>query len=125
MSNMEKVESVSVPASADLSSNQFKFMLVDSSGELALVAAAGGDSDGVLLNAPAAQGRPGELGYLGRLKVIIGTGDLTAGDKVQSDATGLAITAASGDHVLGKCLVGGVAGELGEVLFGASKHILA
>lgn len=123
MSAMEQVQSITLEAGADLSAGQFKFVLVASDGQVDLVASAGGDADGVLLNDPDAAGKAATVAYAGRVKVVAG-GTVAAGAKVQSDASGDAITAASGDHVLGKCLVGGADGELIEVLLG-SNHILA
>lgn len=124
MARQENIQSISIEAGADLSAGQFRFVLVAADGQIDLVAAAGGDADGVLLNEPGAAGEAATMQYAGVAKVVIGVGGLTAGQKVQSDASGEAILAASLDHALGKCLVGGAAGELGEVLLG-SPHILA
>lgn len=124
MARQEAKLCVSIPASADLSAAQFRFVLTNSSGQIAVVASAGGDADGVLDDKPAAAGRPGSVQIFGIAKVVLG-GTVTAGDKVQSDAAGAAITAASGDHVLGRALVGGASGALGEILLTSSHHILA
>lgn len=124
MARQEQVQSITLEAGADLSAGQFRFVVVAADSQVDLVASAGGDADGVLQNDPDAAGKAAEVAYAGRVKVVIGVGGLTTGDKVQSDASGEAILAASGDHVLGKCLVGGAAGELGEVLL-ISKHVLA
>lgn len=120
MAAMEQVQSITLEAGADLSAGQFRFVLVAADGQVDLVGAAGGDSDGVLLNDPDLAGKAATVAYAGRVKVVIGVGGLAAGDKVQSDASGEAILAAASDHVLGKCLVGGAAGELGEVLLRSS-----
>lgn len=124
MAVQEQFQSISLPAAGDLSAAIYRFMLVDSSGNIAVVGAAGGDADGVLQNNPAAAGRASEMAYAGVVKVVAGSGGLSAGDKVQSDATGGAITAASGDHVLAKALEDVAAGAIGRVLL-VSKHILA
>lgn len=123
MAAQEQVQSITLEAGGDLSAGQFRFVVVAADGQVDLVSSAGGDADGVLQNDPSAAGRAAEVAYAGRVKVVAG-GTVAAGDKVQSDASGEAITAAMGDHVLGKCLVGGDAGELIEVLL-ISKHILA
>ena len=124
MATQEQVQSISVEAAADLSAAQFTFCVIDSNGQLAQVSSAGGDADGVLQNAPAAQGRAAALAYAGKVKVVAGA-TVAAGAKVQSDASGRAIAAASGDHVLGKALTAAAsAGNLIEVLL-VSKHILA
>jgi len=123
MAREESLISVSLEAGADLSAGQYKFVLVAADGQVDIVGSAGGDADGILQNDPAAAGRAATIGVLGISKVLLG-GTVAAGAKVQSDGSGRAITAATGDHVLGKCLVGGAVGEIGEVLL-VSKHILA
>jgi len=114
---------VTIEASGDLSSSQFLFGVIDSNGQVAVVSSAGGDADGVIANKPDAQGRATEFVIGGITKVTAG-GSVSAGDKVQSDASGQAITAASGDHVVAKALTGGASGEVIEVIL-VSKHILA
>lgn len=124
MARQENIRSITLEAGGDLSAGQFRFVEVASDGQVDIVASAGGDAIGVLQNNPAAAGRAATVAYEGVVKVVVGTGGLTAGQKVQSDAAGAAILAASGDHVLGKVLVGGAAGALAEILLG-SRHILA
>jgi len=112
-----------IEAGADLSAKQFRFVVLNTSGQLVAVSSAGADADGVLLNKPDAAGKAAEFAFGGIVKVVAG-GSITAGDKVQSDAAGEALTAASGDHVLGKALKDADDGDLVEVLL-VSKHILA
>jgi len=119
----EQVQSISILAADDLSAKQFTFMVVDTNGEIDQVGSAGGDADGVLLNKPDAQYEVAELAYGGRVKVAAGD-TVTPGMLVQSDGSGAAIEAGSDDHVLGTCLVGGLVGELIEVLL-ISQHILS
>ncbi len=116
MANQEQFQVLSIEAGGDLSADQFKFVDVAADGQVDLVSGAGGDAVGVLQNAPAAAGRPAAVAYAGRVKVIIGVGGIVAGNVVQSDALGLAILATTADQVLGRCLKGGSAGELAEVL---------
>lgn len=116
MALQERINPLSVPASADLSASQFRFVTVNSSGQLALPAA-GADAIGVLQDKPDAAGRVGLVGLLngsGRLKVVAAA-TLVPGNKVQSDATGAAIVALTGDRELGTVLVGGASGELVEI----------
>ena len=122
MAAMEQLQSISLEAGGDLSAGQFRFVEVASDGQVDLVAAAGGSAVGVLLNDPDAQGKAATVAYAGRVKVVA-AGTIAAGDLVQSDGSGEALLAASGDYVLGKCLVGGAAGELVEVLL-VSQHLL-
>lgn len=121
MSLQQGIESLSIPANADLSASQFCFVTLNSSGKLIIPASAGDDAIGVLQDKPSAADRAGQVGMLQgslRLKVIAG-GTVTAGTKAQSDASGHAITAASGDHVLGTFLTSGVDGDLVEILPGS------
>lgn len=126
MARQEQFDSITLEAAGDLSAGQFRFLAVDSNGRVAVVAAEGADSVGVLQNNPSALGRAATVAYKGVVKVVIGTGGLTAGQKAKSDAAGAAVlaTATSSDHVLGTVLVGGAAGALAEILLG-SRHILA
>jgi uncharacterized protein DUF2190 len=126
MARQENIRCLSIEAGGDLSAGQFRFVEVASDGQVDLVAAEGGDAIGVLQNNPAAAGRAATVAYEGVVKVVVGTGGLTAGQKCKSDAAGAAVlaTAASSDHVLGKVLVGAAAGGLAEILL-RSSTILA
>jgi hypothetical protein len=120
MALQEQVRSLSLPANADLSASQFCFVAVNTSGKLVLPSA-GGDCIGVLQDKPDAADRIGEVAMLnmsGRLKVKAGA-TLTAGVKVQSDGSGNAIAALTGDHVLGTTLTGADSGELIEIAPGS------
>lgn len=100
MAYEECLKTISRPASGDLSSNQFYFVDVDSNGEVT-TAGDGAAGIGVLQNDPEAQGIAANVGFAGVSRVAAG-GSITAGDDVASDADGRAVTAASGDVVLGK-----------------------
>lgn len=111
-----KVQSISVQASADLSAAQYLIMDINSSSQLATVATKGAKMAGVLQDKPAAAGRVGALGISGKTKVVLGA-TVAAGAEVISDANGKAIaTDAIDQYVLGTCVVGGDANEIGEVL---------
>lgn len=106
---------ITVPASGDLSSSQYLFMTINSSGQ----AAATGDgaaADGVLQNDPAASGREAVIATAGRVKVKLG-GTVAAGDDVASDTNGKAVSAATGDVILGKCVEGGAVNNIGSIIF--------
>lgn len=123
MATDEAVQTITIPASADLSTKQYELAVIDTSGQLAILASQGADADGVLYNDPNAAGVEGTLAFGGKVKVKYGA-TITAGDKLTSGADGRAETAASGDHVIGKAVVSGVDGDIGEMLI-VSKHILA
>jgi len=97
-----KLQTVTHPASADLSSSQYRLMAVNSSGQVA-AAGAGARSDGVLQNAPAAQGRGATIAFGGISKVEAGAA-VAAGALITPDASGKAVTIGSGDVPAGKAL---------------------
>jgi hypothetical protein len=124
MATESNVQSITLPAAADYSSaSQFRFVNVNSSGQAVRVSSAGGDAIGVLQNKPDAAGKAATVATSGIVKVVAG-GTIAAGAKVQSDASGDALTAASGDAVLGVALASAVDGDVFPVLL-VSKHILA
>lgn len=124
MTTQELVQSITCEAGADLSTLQHHFVVMASDGQVDNVQSAGGDADGVLLNKPSAAGRAATVQVGGVAKVKAGSGGITRGQKVQSDATGKGILAASGDHVLGKALTTAAEDEYFSCLL-VSKHILA
>jgi hypothetical protein len=113
-------------ASADLSANQFYFVVLNSSKQLA-VAGANVSCLGVLQDTPAAAGRSGEVRCFGVTKVVAG-GTIAVNDKIASDANGKAVkaTAASvsagtpeplaGSYVMGLALEAASAGETFSML---------
>lgn len=125
MASMNRKRSFTFEAGADLSSDQFKFVAL-SSGQVVLNTTAGGSCAGVLITPADAQGKAVEVASGPGQIVKVLAGDAVSQDaKVQSDATGRAIAAASGDHVQGTALTAASgAGELIEVLL-LSEHILA
>ena len=111
MAYEQTLRTIGVPASADLSASQFCFMVVNSSGQLALPSA-GGDADGILQDKPNAAAVEGELAVLGVSKLVVGTAGVTAGDLLATDANGKAVTATTGNKILGRALATGVAGVI-------------
>lgn len=109
------LQAISVQASTDLSSNQYMFVFVNSSGQLA-ASAVDGDIVGVLQDKPAAQGRAGNVAFAGRTKIKLG-GTVAAGNRVTSDASGNAIAIASGSAVsAGVALTSGTNGQIVDML---------
>jgi hypothetical protein len=90
-----------ISASADLSAHQFKLVTLDGSAELAL-AGAGVDCN-VLIDKPDAQGVKGTILLNGIGKVKAG-GAISAGDMLASNASGLAVAAATTDMIFGRAL---------------------
>ena len=106
---------VTLEAGADLSSNQFHFVTMDSDGQLS-VSTDGAASIGVLLNDPAAAGRAAEVCIGGLTRVEAG-GTVAAGAAVASNSTGEAITAGTNDIILGTAVTGGADGEVISIVF--------
>jgi len=91
------METLSIPAAADLSAAKYYFVKVNSSGQVALCLD-GERPDGILQNKPAAAGRAAAVQITGESFIECGAA-VTAGDELAPDGTGAAITAVSGDEV--------------------------
>jgi len=100
----------SLIAGEDLSSSQFKFVTLESDGQVDLADAAGENCFGVLENDPAA-GAEATVVVSGQTRITCG-GTVAAGAELQTDASGDAITAAAGDVVMGYALEAGVDGQV-------------
>jgi hypothetical protein len=106
-------------AAADLSAKQYRFVTVDSNGRMA-VATRGALAIGILQDKPAALDRAGVVRTVcgTKSKVVVGTGGLTKGQVIVSDANGAAVTAASSDNAyLGFALEAGSAGDIIAMLW--------
>lgn len=103
-------------AGADLSAKQFTFVKMNTTDRTVVSAGNAEAADGVLIGTP-------ESGYAatvvthGRVIIEVGTGGLTAGDDVGVDANGEAVTAATADVIVGKCVIGASAGERATIDF--------
>ena len=113
---------MSIPASADLSSNQYYFVELDANGRIGAVDAQGAKAIGVLQDKPAALGRPGSVAFAGISKVVLG-GDVTAGNNATSTATGTAEVASSDDYILGTFLESGSSGETVSLLLSLGGRV--
>lgn len=125
MASMQNKNSLTFESGADLSADQFKFLKL-SAGKVVLQDTAGASCVGVLITPAAATDRAVEVGAgEGQILKIVAGAAVAVGNKVQSDGTGRAILAATGDHVQGTALTAAsAAGELIEVQM-KSEHILA
>lgn len=103
-------------AGADLSNAQFTFVKMNTTDRTVVAAGDGEAADGVLLNDPES-GQSATVAVFGRVIVEVGTGGLTAGDDVGVDANGEAVTAATSDIIVGKCVDGASAGERATIDF--------
>ena len=110
MAVMQSRDTRTFIAGEDLSSAQFKFVTLESDGQVDLADAAGERAIGVLLNEPTS-GKAATVAMTGKVMVVAGAA-VTAGAALQTDASGDAITAASGDYVMGYALEDAVDGQV-------------
>lgn len=115
MASYDNVSTFSLDAGADLSAKQYFFVKVGTADNAAVVCGDGENALGVLINAPLS-GEPAAIANSGVVKVSAG-GSITRGANVASDAAGEAVTAASGDYVLGIALEAADDGDIIRVAF--------
>jgi len=109
MSTQKVLLSTSFPASADLSAQQYRAVILDGSQQLA-VAGAGGAAIGILQDKPSAAGDYGTVAQIGLSKAIAG-GAISAGDRLASDANGALVTQAAAAAGAANAIVVGIAQE--------------
>ena len=97
-------------AGEDLSSSQFKFVTLESDGQVDLADSAGENCIGVVINDPAAAGEATVV-VSGKTVVTAG-GTIAAGAAIATDASGDAVTAASTNIIMGYALEAGVDGQV-------------
>lgn len=114
MAYEEIVQSITIESSGNLSAGQYRFVVVNGSGQIA-APSAGVRAVGVLQSKPAAAGDAATVAVAGVSKVEAAA-TLAAGAKVACDATGKAAAGTTGHHYVGVALAGGDAGELIPVL---------
>ena len=102
MAHQEQLQNITLVAGQDLSAAQFQMMAVAADGEID-PAGAGAAVAGVLQNNPDAQGKAAAVGYAGKTMVKAGAA-VTAGDLLASDANGKAVTASTGNYIVGIAL---------------------
>lgn len=97
---------ISLPTGADLSTNQFRIVHVDDSGNLAVSVDNGTLPVGILLNKPAASGRAARVAAAGCIVKCEAGAAINERALVQAVAGGRGSTAASGTpvHVVGRAL---------------------
>jgi len=91
-----------VEAAADLSTHQFKFVKMTSTG--INICGAGEAAVGVLQNKPSALGQAATVWGAGTVSKVVAGAAVAKGAKVTPDATGRAVTAASGNYEAGQAL---------------------
>ena len=110
---------VELPASADLSGNQYHFVRIDvseSDSEIELLATAGGQGIGICQDTPEASTlQRVRVRVLGISKLVLGA-TVTRGDDIQSLGDGEGDTAAAADFILAHALASGVDQDIIEVI---------
>ena len=105
---------VSLVAGGDLSSSQYKFVKLNSSGQVIAVAAATDRPIGVLQNNPASGG-VAEVLVAGGTKLVLG-GTVTEGAIVSPSSTGAGVAIVAGTdttkYICGTALTEGASGEI-------------
>lgn len=105
---------VSLVAGGDLSSSQYKFVKMNSSGQVVAVAAATDRPVGVLQNNPASGG-VAEVLVTGGTKLVLG-GTVTEGAIVSPSSTGAGVAIVAGTdttkYICGTALTEGASGEI-------------
>ena len=124
MSVMQSRDNRTFEAGGDLSAAQFKFVTLAADGQVDVTASAGGNAIGVLLNNPAVAGYAATVCVSGDVMVEAG-GTITAGDQIQSSATGTALLAATGDVVLGYAREDAVVGQIMRIEFITGGNVAA
>lgn len=100
-------------AAADLSAKQYYFVKVDTSGKIALAAAATDAIVGVLQNTPAS-GEQATYRFGGTAKIVLG-GTVDEGEWVTSDSNGKGVATTTDGNIAVRALEAGVAGDIIEV----------
>lgn len=113
MATMQSRDTRTFVAGEDLSTAQFKFVTLESDGEVDLADSAGENCIGVLLVEGAAT-RAVTVVVSGSTMVEAG-GTVTAGGAVAVDATGRAVDATTGDIVMGYAREAGVTNQVIEI----------
>lgn len=110
MAVMQSRDTRSFVAGESLAAAQFKFVTLESDGQVDLADSAGENCIGVLLNNPAA-GAAATVAVSGKVMVTSG-GSIAAGAAVATDASGDAVTAASTNIIMGYALEAAVDGQV-------------
>lgn len=81
---------ISLPAAADLSTDQFHLVAINASGQVALATGTADKVIGVLYNKPAGTNHPADVVIAGVARVVSG-GSVAPGDLIVSDGAGFGI----------------------------------
>ncbi len=123
MALTRKQNSITIPASADLSTNQFRLVGVDSAGRLVVIANAATPFLGVLLNKPDAIDREAEVAVAGSTVKLVAGATIAEGDLITAVAGGRGSPSTTDtDEVVGMAISPGGSGVLVEVNIAPRQH---
>lgn len=111
----QSLSCLSFVAAADLHASQFHFVALDVNGYVNLPAGANAVCLGVLQDKPAFAGDVATVAIGGISRVYVGSGGVTAGNRIANDASGHAIAGSTG-YVNGTAMTTAAEGHLCEVL---------
>lgn len=98
------IQTISLPAAADLSTRQFHIVSIDTAGRAALAGGSVAAVIGVLQNKPSGTAHAAQVAIGGVSKLVAG-GSVAAGDLIKSDANGFGVvTTTTGNTVVGRAL---------------------
>ena len=110
MAVMQSRDTRTFVAGESLAAAQFKFVTLESDGQVDLADSAGENCVGVCINDPAA-GEAATVVMSGKVMVTAG-GTIAAGAAIATDASGDAVTASTGNIVMGYATEAGVDGQV-------------
>ena len=84
---------VAMLAQASFANKRGYFVYVNTSGQAQIASSAGQKVMGVLLDEPSAADRGATVAFMGRARAIAGSGGVTMGDLIKTNASGLAVPA--------------------------------
>ena len=108
MAGSQNSRPLTFPAGSDLSGSQYRFMVVNASGQLA-APSSGAAADGVLVSAPAAAGRPGSLEATPGTKVKLVVEEQVTVNQLLTPGTGgkARVASTTGDVIGAKAVTAG------------------
>ncbi len=115
MATENALKSIPFTAGVDLSDVQYLFVAMTSNDTVGLPAAKGATAIGIVQNAPVASAAAA-VAVTGQSKITFAAVAIAAGVDITCDATGKAVTAVTGDTILGTAVQGGAAGIVGAVV---------
>lgn len=115
---------ISVPAAADLSGAQYRFVNIDADGRGTIAAGPGAQITGILQNKPDAQGHAAEIVISGESKLVSGA-SFNEGDALAAGVEGFGTTTTRDTEFVGALarIASAASGDIAEVI--VNPHMFA